>query len=108
MYITLKQLEEHRACSYQRELFKSLFGDKVLVTLSDCIMYADNFDFVWAARNLLSPTQKKAYSKALAPAYRVYYEAVAPARKAYSKAVAPAYKAYNKAKASAFCNAYIN
>lgn len=89
MKITLKMLEG--ACEPQRDLFSELFGEEVELTLELCIEHAAEFDWYWAAQNLLSPKSTAEYDNA-----------ISTARAAYKKASA----AYNKALAAAYDNAF--
>ena len=88
MKITLSMLE--KACEPQRALFAELFGQEVELTLELCIEHADQFNWYWAAGNLLPQKACAAFEKA-------YYSA----RAAFDKAIAPAQAAYNKARESA-------
>ena len=83
--ITLQQLIDKDACKDQVELFKKTFGDSVEVTRELAIKYAQYFDFIWAADNLLD-----------APAWKIYKETIAPALKLYKETTAPAWKLYKE------------
>lgn len=52
--ITLLMLVDRGACSDYREAFHTLFGDSVLPTREVCVQHADDFDWDWAAEELLS------------------------------------------------------
>ena len=99
MIITAKKLESLGACANQVELFRHLFGERQKVTVDLCRKYAANFDWDWAAANLLSAPAWKAYEEAEATARKACQEAEATARKAYQEAKATAWKAYDEATA---------
>ena len=69
MIITAKQLESLGACADQVELFRHLFGERQKVTVALCRKYAANFDWDWAAANLLSAPALNAYEEAMAAAF---------------------------------------
>lgn len=129
MKITHGMLKEQGACASQIRLFNKTFPNgspankEEALTLA--LKHADEFDWDWAADNLLTvPALKaydeailpieKAYNEAIAPALKAYEEAIAPvwrapvweAFKAYEKAIAPALKAYNEAIATAFVEVF--
>ena len=99
--ITARLLEQHNACKEQMALFRELFPKgsprSRKAALAAAIRHADKFDWIWAARRLLSP-----------PALRAYKEAIAPAERAYNEATAAAERAYNEARAPAFVNAWFD
>jgi len=101
MRITAKMLTEKEACANQVRRFKKLFPRGVKVTRAVCLKHARDFDWDWAAYNLLSVPAWEAYKKARAPALEAYKKATAPAWKAYKKAKATALDAYEKARATA-------
>lgn len=112
--ITLAQLEQIRACKSQVHRFEALFGTEVIVTPEAAVAVADQFDFSWAAKHLLSPAGYEALDEATAPARKAYDEAMATARKALDEAMVPvrkalneARKALNEATAVAFATIYI-
>jgi hypothetical protein len=70
--ITLQQLEN--ACIEQRNLFRILFGESVEVTEELSIYHADEFDWNWAADNLLSPKAQSKYYATMDKAFNeIYY-----------------------------------
>ena len=105
MIITAKKLESLGTCADQVELFRHLFGERQKVTVALCRKHAANFDWDWAAANLLSAPARKAYQEAMAPARKAYDDATASARKACQEATANAWKAYQEATAEAFAKA---
>ena len=62
--ITLTQLEELGACKKQRELFEAKFGADVRVTQELCRSVATEFDWDWAADELLTESAWVEYGKA--------------------------------------------
>ena len=119
MRITVERLKRLRACKAQVARFAELFPDGVEVTEELCIQHAQDFDWRWGSRNLLSPLALAAYDNAVAPAWVDYKKAVAPARADYKKAIAQAradydnavaraWAAYEKAGAVAFAKAAVS
>jgi hypothetical protein len=105
--ITLQTLNDANACESQCHLFKEHFGDDPApLTKRTALKFASVFDWGWAADNLLSPSQRKAYAEATASAHNAYAEAKASARRAYAEATAPARRAGREARALAFVAAY--
>ena len=102
MIVKLSDLEKAGACKDQVTLFEHYFGAKLRLTRKICLRHAGDFDFDWAAQNLLPAPAWRAYDEAVAPALEAYKEAVAPALEAYKEAVAPAQKAYDEAMAPAW------
>ena len=103
MQTTHKQLVQLGACSDQADQLFELFGDKtVKVTRALCIKHAADFDFDWAARNLLPTPALVEYEKVRAPAWAEYKKVEAPALAEYEKVEAPAWAEYKKAAAAAF------
>ena len=86
----------------QLRTFEELFGEgPVTVTEEMCLQHASVFDWDWAARNLLSPRQRKAYKAATAPAREARDAATASAQETHDATLASALKAYKIAFASA-------
>jgi len=67
--ITAKLLVSMGACHEQVKLFRKLFGTSVKVTLKGCVKAASQFDFDWAACNLLSAPAEAEYRKECAIAF---------------------------------------
>jgi hypothetical protein len=131
-HITLAQLKKLGACTEQLQLFKKMFGDKVCVTEALAAELAQQFDFVWAANNLLDASALAEYNKmrdlswaeyvkvydlAWAKYNKVYdltrdapeeYNKVCvPALAEYYKVCAPALAEHRKVCASTFARLYI-
>jgi hypothetical protein len=124
--LTLKTLIAKGACKDQVELFKAAFGGRVDVTVALCVKHAGQFDWSWAARNLLSEAGRTDYDRARAPAWAdyeraiveasadydsatveasiVYHRATAPAWAEYNRAMAVARAGYNRARAPAWAD----
>ena len=65
--IALAMLRAKHACADQLKEFERLFGDTpVTVTEELCVQHASIFDWSWAACNLLTAKQRKAYNAATA------------------------------------------
>ncbi len=106
MKITYRALKLAGACSKQLNEFKQRFGESVDVTEEACVAVSQEFNWDWAARNLLSQPAWKVYDDAKAYARKAYNDATAPARKAYNAATATAQKAYNDATSHAWKEYY--
>ena len=105
MIITLEMLRQKHACRDQVARFKELFGDAVEVTVELVVKHAQDFDWDWAARSLLSAAGYSAYNAARAKSRRAYAAATAKSRRAYAAALAAATDearlAYDAARAEA-------
>ena len=99
--ITLRKLKAKRACQVQLDKFKELFGSKVEITLELCIKHAHDFDFNWAADNLLSASALAEYQRVTAPAWTEYNRVTASAWTEYQRVKASALAEYNRVKAPA-------
>ena len=99
--LTLKTLESLDACSRQRYLFRSKFGDSVEITESLCESVASDFDWSWAAQNLLSAPALAEYNRVCAPALAEYNRVCAPALAEYDRVRAPAWDEYDRVRAPA-------
>ena len=95
--ITFQQLIKVNACVKARTLFFRKFGISVVVTPELCRSVAHEFDFHWAALNLLSPAAHAKYTKAIALLTEEYDKAIAPFGTEYRKAEAPLRIGYEKA-----------
>ena len=80
MKVTATQLRKLRACQEQVDLFVATFGESVEITEALCLEHAGNFDWDWAAYNLLP-----------APAWADYERAMASAEADYERAMASAF-----------------
>jgi hypothetical protein len=105
--ITYDTLRTAGACQEQRELFRQLFPKGTEVTEELCVRHAQDFDWEWAAENLLDDATRKVYNDAEAPAWKAYEDAVGAALKAYDDTAASAWKVYDDTRASAL-RAYTN
>src|SRR5208282_5495044 len=74
MHLTYRKLKLAGACSQQLERFRELFPDGVDVTAAVCASVAKEFDWDWAAMNLLPLRLRADYEAKLAP-LRADYEA---------------------------------
>jgi hypothetical protein len=100
--INVERLRSLNACHEQVALFKSLFGeDDAPLTVETAVLYADKFNWDFAARTMLNSTALAEYDKVRAPALAEYNKACAPAWAEYKKACAPAWAEYKKACAPA-------
>ena len=74
MHITVKLLKKHKACEEQVALFAATFPNGVQVTEATCLAVADQFDFQWAAGNLLPSGKKADYDAERAPILDKYMD----------------------------------
>ena len=79
MLLTYEMLRAKGACDQQADKFRALFPAGVVLTEALCVAHASDFDFGWAATNLLSATAREAYEQACATAREVYKQARATA-----------------------------
>ncbi len=102
MKLTLQQLKAAGACREQVVLFRRYFGLGGAVTLKRCLDHASEFDWNWAANNLLSPTQRAEYERIEASALAEYRRIEAPALAEYERVQAPAWAEYWRIEALAW------
>lgn len=94
--LTLSTLADKGACFEQCAKFKALFGSSVEITPELCAKYAQDFDWDWAANNLLYPSARAEYKRVSASAWAEYDRVSASARAEYTYV-----------RALAWANAYI-
>ena len=97
MKVTLKQLKRLKACKDQYDLFAALGLDGVKITEELCIKHAQDFDWDWAAHNLLRKPHWEAYFLTTEPHREAYDLAVKSSRQAYDLAIKPHREAYDLA-----------
>jgi hypothetical protein len=103
--LTLATLKAKGACADQCALFRSKFGDSVDVTPELCVSVAAQFDWGWAACNLLTAPALADYERATAAAWADYDRAkAAPARADFERATAAAWADYERARAAAWAD----
>lgn len=95
--ISFDLLRSKNACADQLALFEKLGLDTIPTTETVCVENATNFDWLWAAKNLLSPAALEEFKAAIEPARVIFAKAIAPARAQYERAIAPAFTAYRAA-----------
>ena len=88
MHLTPEKLYSLGACKPQADRFAALYPGGVKVTRALCFKHARDFDWNWAARNLLPASASRAYKEATASASRAYNEACASASRACDEACA--------------------
>jgi hypothetical protein len=71
--LKLSQLIAANACQWQVDKFRARFGEFVEVTRELCESVANEFDFDWAAANLLSAPARAKYKRVAAPAWADAY-----------------------------------
>ena len=67
MKITAALLQEKDACEIQVRRFEDLFPNGAEITSELCVKHARDFDWSWAAKNLLSPDKYADYKDKRAP-----------------------------------------
>jgi hypothetical protein len=97
MFITYEVLQAKDACEGQALRFKALFPDGCTVTAALCGTHTREFEWSWAAKNLLSPSARAEYEQACAPAWAGYEQARDTARAEYEQARALASAEYKRA-----------
>ena len=106
--LTLKQLIEADACETQVNLFKKHFNKSVVVTEELAASLKENFNFDWAARNLLMSADARAeYGKVNAISRAEYHKVCAAAWAKYLKVCNPYRNKYDKVCATTFARLYI-
>ena len=81
--ITINQLKKAGACAIHLKRIRALVGSSVEVTEEWCIEHASNFDWDWAAINLLSDAARAEYDRVSAAARAEYDRVRAAARAEY-------------------------
>jgi hypothetical protein len=100
VYITAAQLEAAGACAHQFDKFLRLFPDgRAEVTVKRAVQLAGEFNWYWAACNLLKAGPLAAFNAAMAGPRAAYNAAMAGPRSAYDAARVEAEAAYNAARA---------
>jgi hypothetical protein len=89
------------ACADQVAKFERLFGERVAVTEALCVRHAEDFEWNWAARNLLPAPALAEYERDRAAIRARYDRVCATALVEYQRAVAPAWEAHDRACATA-------
>ena len=65
VYLKYRDLVLVDACS-QKEVFRDLFGEKVLATVTTAVAHANRFDWHWMANAFLIPEQLEKFCNGLA------------------------------------------
>jgi cell division septum initiation protein DivIVA len=104
--ITSRKLRLAGACSEQIALFKALGGDKKKITAKLCAAHASQFDWNWAAQQLLSPEKHAEYERIKAQALAEYRRIEARALAKYGRIEAPAWAEYRRVEAVTFWKLY--
>ena len=72
--ISVAKLRKLGACHSQVDKFNKIFGDKsVAVTVELCVAHAQDFNWDWAANNLLTAPAEAEYDRVVAPAWATAY-----------------------------------
>jgi hypothetical protein len=96
MQVSVRLLRCKRACTEQVEKFKELFGAQTIdVTVELCVKHAQDFDWDWAADNLLPETLRAEYYAKAAPLEAKYEAKRAPLWAEYDAKIAPLEAEYN-------------
>src|SRR5208282_250876 len=94
MHLTYRKLKLAGACSQQLERFRELFPNGVDVTAAVCASVAKEFDWDWAARNLLTSQLWDDYEAKRAPLRDDYEAKRAPLWDDYRAKLAPLWGDY--------------
>jgi hypothetical protein len=92
--LTLQTLIDEDACSQQVDLFRAKFGESVEVTEALCRSVASEFDWDWAAHNLLSKNGDADYLAKLKPLEDDYLAKRKPMDDDYEAKIKPLYDDY--------------
>lgn len=93
--ITLAQLRQHLSCNHDRILFEKYFGEGGEVTVEKVMAHAQEFDWLTAAKMLLTPKQKQYFKLLVLNASRGLRRITDPQQTQRRKALAMAfYRAY--------------
>ena len=95
MRITKALLESKEACNTQIKLFAKLFPRGVTLTKAICMKHAQEFQWNWAAENLLSNTARAEYWKIYGLAWAEYKKATDLALVEYWKITGLAWAEYD-------------
>ena len=104
--LTLQTLIDKGACPEQVKKFRRKFGKQVNVTVKLCQSVAKDFDWGWAARNLLPAPIWAEYNRQHAPLYAEYQRQHAPIRAEYARQRALIWAEYERQRARLFALAY--
>ena len=108
--ITLRTLEAKGACRDQCKRFAALFPEGVEVTEALCIEHAAEFNWDWAAQNLLTDSAWAEYHRTTASAWAKHDRARASAwaeHQCYERTTAPAWVKYDRVTAATFAKLYL-
>ena len=73
--INANRLAELGACEPEIDRFLEIFGDDdAPLTVETAVKYAADFNWNWAAENLLTPSLWRTYQEAEIPLWRIYLE----------------------------------
>ena len=112
--ITIDMLYARDACQPQVDLFSHLFGQSAEVTPEACTAVADQFDWTWAAHNLLPSPLWAEYKRQRAPLWDEYdrqcdeyARQCAPLRAEYERQCAALRGEYDRRCAALFAALYL-
>ena len=86
--LTLDTLIAQDACASQRDLFRGLFGDCVVITPELCVKHAARFDWDWVATHLLTPAARAEYARVCDSAWAEFQRVRDTARAEYDRVCA--------------------
>jgi len=95
--LTLETLRKLGACAVQFQRFALTFGESVDVTPELCVSVADEFDWEWAVRRLLSPDAQAEYKRVRALARAEYEHVCDSAHTEYKRVWSLYTRAYDSA-----------
>jgi len=94
--ITVELLRRLGACQEERDFFAKLFPDGTEVTVELCVKHAGDFDWSWAAEELLTFKAYDVYDADMDTVFAAQREAEKPIDAEYSEAMKPYEDAYQK------------
>ena len=100
--LKLQTLIDRGACQPKADLFRARFGESVDITPELCESVASDFDFEWAAENLLTAPALAEYKRVSDAAVAEYKRVTAPARAEYERVRAPACAEYERVTDAAY------
>lgn len=95
-WLSLEDLQVRNACADQVVVFQALRLADQPITEAVCLHCADQFDWRWCAKNLLTPSLLAEYERTVAPAKAEFERATVPAQLEYERAIAPLKAAYKR------------
>src|SRR5208282_2710189 len=96
MRLHIQQLIDRKACQEQVDLFRAKFGESVDITEELCVSVATEFNFDWAAQELLTAPALAEYECVTAQALAEYERVTAQAQAEYKRVTTQAWAEYQR------------